>query len=246
MADNFRIYKKDGTKVSEGASPLAIDGMTVGQKAADGDYYAVQVVSDTEESEQAPIPGFEAMGVPGAPTIKATAADGAFGYTITAPDSDGASGDGANNIDYYTINYTETGNPSFAHKQVTDLTGTVTGTRNGHELTINVTAHNAAGDGAASDDVTVTPAAPAVAVTGVTLDHETLSVKVGAAGQLAATVAPDNATDKAVAWSSSDETVATVDNAGKVTGVKAGTATITAASHADGTKKATSEVTVTA
>ncbi|NLR17686.1 hypothetical protein HC026_01995 [Lactobacillus sp. LC28-10] len=81
-----------------------------------------------------------------------------------------------------------------------------------------------------------------VSVTGVTLDNPTLSVGTGATGQLKATVAPTNATDKTVTWSSSDDTVATVDTTGKVTGVKAGTATITATASG---KTATSAVTVT-
>ena len=50
----------------------------------------------------------------------------------------------------------------------------------------------------------------------------------GGAGALNATVAPDNATDKTVTWSSSDETVATVDQTGKVSAVAPGEAVITA------------------
>ena len=46
--------------------------------------------------------------------------------------------------------------------------------------------------------------------------------------QLKAVTAPGNAHDRSVAWSSSDETVATVDAYGKVTGISAGKATITA------------------
>ena len=61
----------------------------------------------------------------------------------------------------------------------------------------------------------------------VTLDKTSLSLAVGETAQLMATVKPDDATDKNVAWTSSDESVAKVDN-GKVTAVKAGKATITA------------------
>ncbi len=68
---------------------------------------------------------------------------------------------------------------------------------------------------------------------------------VGATETLSATVQPSNATDKAVQFSSSNETIATVTPVqGKITGVKAGTATITATT-ANG-KTAVCEVTVTA
>ena len=65
-------------------------------------------------------------------------------------------------------------------------------------------------------------------VESVTVTAESTEVAVGKTVQLTAQVLPENATDKAVTWQSSDETVATVEN-GVVTGVKAGTATITAA-----------------
>ena len=58
---------------------------------------------------------------------------------------------------------------------------------------------------------------------------------------LTATVKPDNATDKTVTWSTSSASIATVDNNGKVTAVKEGTATITAKA---GDKSATCKVTV--
>ena len=67
----------------------------------------------------------------------------------------------------------------------------------------------------------------------------------GDEASIAATVAPEEATDKTVKWTSSDETVATVDAEGKVTAVKAGTATITATTN-DGGKTATCAVTVEA
>ena len=61
----------------------------------------------------------------------------------------------------------------------------------------------------------------------ITLDKTTLSLAVGESATLTATVKPDDATDKTGAWSSSDESVASVDN-GKVTAVKSGTASVTA------------------
>lgn len=78
-------------------------------------------------------------------------------------------------------------------------------------------------------------------VTSVTLNKSELSLAVAANETLTATVLPADATNPAVTWSSSDNEVATVDDDGKVVGVKAGEATITAA--ADG-KSATCAVTV--
>ena len=67
-----------------------------------------------------------------------------------------------------------------------------------------------------------------VAVTGITLDKNTAEITEGMVmNLLTATVTPVNATDKTITWSSSDETIATVDG-GQVTGVAVGTATITA------------------
>lgn len=65
-----------------------------------------------------------------------------------------------------------------------------------------------------------------IAVTGITLDKSTDDVDVGDITTLTATVLPSNATDKSVTWSSNNTSVATVSN-GVVTGVSAGTATIT-------------------
>ena len=116
-----------------------------------------------------------------------------------------------------------------------DATGKVTAVAEG---TATITAK--AGDKTATCKVTVKAAV--VAVTSVKLDKTELALTVGdAAAQLTATVAPDNATDKTVTWTSDKPAVATVDATGKVTAVAEGEATITAKS---GDKTATCKVTV--
>ena len=74
----------------------------------------------------------------------------------------------------------------------------------------------------------------AVPATGVMVVPSTLNVFVSETKALTATVIPDNATNKTVSWSSSDEAVATVDQDGKVTGVGAGETTITATAEDGG------------
>lgn len=86
------------------------------------------------------------------------------------------------------------------------------------------------------------PPSGVVPVSSITLNKTSLYLEKDQMEQLTATVKPDNATNKDVSWSSSDESVAIVDRDGKVTGVWDGNATITAT--ADG-KSATCAVTVT-
>ncbi len=84
---------------------------------------------------------------------------------------------------------------------------------------------------------------PAIHPTGVTLNKTELSLTVGSSEQLTATVAPAEADNKSVTWTSSNPAVATVDASGNVTAVGTGTATITVTT-ADGGKTATCTVTV--
>ena len=79
-------------------------------------------------------------------------------------------------------------------------------------------------------------------VTGVSLDTTSKSLYIGDSFTLTPTISPDNATNKSVTWSSSKESVATVDN-GTVTAVGEGTTTITVTT-ADGGKTAKCEVIV--
>lgn len=92
-------------------------------------------------------------------------------------------------------------------------------------------------------DVTVTYTASNVPVTGVSLDKSTDSVEIGSTITLTETVAPSNATNKTVSWSTSNSSVATVAG-GVVTGVSAGSAVITVTTQ-DGGFTDTCTVTVT-
>lgn len=85
---------------------------------------------------------------------------------------------------------------------------------------------------------------PVVAVTGVTASPATASVRVGITVQLSASIAPSNATNQGVTWTSSNTAVATVSANGLVSGITAGTATITVKTN-DGNKTSTSAITVT-
>ena len=79
-------------------------------------------------------------------------------------------------------------------------------------------------------------------VTGVTLSETTKTIGIGEEFTLTATVAPADAADKTVMWTSDNSSVATVDG-GKVTAVAAGKANITVTTK-DGGKTATCAITV--
>ncbi|MBF7104615.1 Ig domain-containing protein [Pediococcus pentosaceus] len=104
-------------------------------------------------------------------------------------------------------------------------------------------------DGANTSDKVDVPAftvlTATVSVTGVTVDPANTSIEVGKTTKLTANVAPDNATNKAVTYKSSDEKIATVAPDGTVTAVAAGSANITATT-VDGGFTASCAVTVVA
>ncbi len=98
-----------------------------------------------------------------------------------------------------------------------------------------------AGGKTASCSITVS--SKMVSVSAVSLDKTSLSMTVGDAQSLVATVSPQNATDKSVAWSSSNTTVATVSSSGLVSAKAIGSTIITVTTN-DGGKKATCSITV--
>ena len=115
--------------------------------------------------------------------------------------------------------------------------GKVTAQKEG-TATITVTTED--GNKTATCEVTVN--AKVYPVTGVTLDKTSVTLTEGEEITLSATVNPDNATNKTITWLSSYESVATVSD-GKVTAMKAGTATITVSTE-DGNKTAICEIIV--
>ena len=78
------------------------------------------------------------------------------------------------------------------------------------------------------------PTPAAIVPTSVTLDQEGGILNRGMTWTLRATVLPEDAADKTVRWTSSDESVATIDDAGVITALHPGQTTITAASEAGG------------
>lgn len=115
-----------------------------------------------------------------------------------------------------------------------DNDGTVTAVREG-TATVGVTA----GGMQTFCTVTVNPAP--IDVESVKLNATTLTLAPGATRGLTAYVTPYNADDTTVTWSSSNPSVASVDDSGTVTAIREGTATITAQA---GGKTATCEVSV--
>ena len=122
-----------------------------------------------------------------------------------------------------------------------DANGLVTAVSAG-TATITVTTE----DGTKTATCAVTVKAATVSVTGVTLSQTQASLysnHTPSTLTLTATVAPDDATNKAVTWTSSNNAVATVDANGLITAVAPGTATITVTT-VDGSFTATCTVTV--
>ncbi len=117
---------------------------------------------------------------------------------------------------------------------------------NGHviavsEGTATITVITDDGGFAATREVNVQNAI--VHVSGVSLSHATATLSEGETTNLSVTIAPSNAEDDSVVWSSSDESVATVDNNGHVIAVSEGTASITVTTN-DGGFSATATIIV--
>lgn len=145
----------------------------------------------------------------------------------------------------YSWTVTGVGNTSTTNQSSVTIScpsaGSVTAT-----LTVTGTKDNQPGKQVGTASTTFQVEAATIPVTDVTVSPKTTTVKVDATVSLSASVAPANATEQGVTWSSSDNTKATVDDKGVVRGVAPGNVTITATSKADAQKKDTCTVTVEA
>ena len=99
------------------------------------------------------------------------------------------------------------------------------------------------GGGGSNNPPIVVPPTTVIKVTTISLNKTTDNLIIGSADTIIATLSPTNSTNQAVNWTSSANSIATVDNAGKVTGVTEGIATITATS-VDGSLTADCVVTI--
>lgn len=119
--------------------------------------------------------------------------------------------------------------------------GVVTGVKAG-STAVWASVVNARGETVESGRVAVTVNKVKVAVTGISVSQPSLTLDPGDEASLTATVSPDDASDKGVSWSSSNASVATVDDQGNIRAVSAGDATITATARGNLDAKATCSV----
>ena len=236
MTDTLKVYKSDdvvGTaeRQEDGKAKVTIDGLVANTDYPAGTYQ-VSFSNENGESEKVDVPSFKTKPI------------AVTGVTIE-PKTASVDVDATTKLNSTVAPSTAT-NKSVSYKSSDEAVatvssnGTVTGVAEG-DATITVTTQ----DGNKSDTATVTVNAAVINVTGVTLDKTTLSLEVGSTATLNATIAPSNASYKAVGFTSSDDTVATVDNDGLVTAVAPGTADITVESIENGSKTAVCTLTVT-
>ena len=236
MADILKVYKGDEVVGSaergvDGVAKVTIDNLTANTDYAAG-LYQVSFSNENGESGKVDVPAFKTkpINVTGVTLDKSTLSleEGATGNLVATVAPSTAS------------DKTVTFASSDATIATVDNAGKVTAVKAGN-ADITVTTK----DGNKTAKCTLTVTAKQIPVTGVTLDKSTLSLEVGTTATLNATIAPSNASYKAVGFTSSDDTVATVDNDGLVTAVAPGTADITVESIADGSKTAKCTLTVT-
>ena len=235
MADKLNLYKGDELVTSaerqeDGKAKVTIDGLDANTDYAKGTF-TVAFENENGESGKVDVPAFK---------TKPIAVTGVTLDKTTLSLQEGATDNLVATVAPSTAtDKTVTFASSDAEVATVDNTGKVTAVKTGN-VDITVTTK----DGSKTAVCTLTVTAKPIAVTGVTLDKSTLSLEVGATETLNATVAPSNASYKAVRFTSSDDAIATVDNDGLVTAVAPGSANITVESIADGSKTATSTVTV--
>jgi beta-glucanase (GH16 family) len=162
---------------------------------------------------------------------KTVAADAGTTYQINAKVSPA-------NASVKTLEYTS----SDTSLATVDKKGKVTLKTSG---TVKITATAADGSGKKAT-VTIDIKAVVTLIQTITFPETSVTGAAGDTYQLSPVITPANTTNKTLNYSSSNEAVATVDNSGKVTYVKEGTATITAATTDGSNQTATCTFTINA
>lgn len=230
---SYKIYKGDAVVV-EGESPLTITGIAPNTTVASGDYKAVRVDGE-RESAKVDIPTFKTLsiavtGVTIAPKTASLVIGATQQLTPTVLPA---------NATNKAVSYAS----SAAGVATVNASGLVAAVAVG-TATITVTTT----DGAKADTVVITVTAPVIPVTGVTVTPTALSLEIGETGDVTAAIAPANATDKTISFTTGDTDIASTSTTGgntrTITAKAVGTTTVTARSANDITAICT--VTVTA
>ena len=168
------------------------------------------------------------------------------------------SGDGIYNLSFKDITVNGTGKEFPNNNTLNRNWGRgyfvlIAGSPAGNGTYCNMNYSNRGGNAAANEEISAIGSfswtqssncsSTSVPVSGVTVSPTTATLSVGGTQQLTPTVAPANATNKTVSYSSNNTGVATVNGAGLITAIASGSATITVTTQ-DGAKTATSVITV--
>ena len=224
----------NGTALSGRAVTWATSNAAVATVSANGLVTGVALGPATITATSEGQSGTSAITVTNVPVASVTVSPTAAGVTVGATTQLTATPKDANGT--ALSGRVVTWATSNAAAATVSASGLVTGVAAG-SATITATSEGQSGTSA----ITVTN----VPVASVTVSPATASITVGATTQLTATPKDANGTaltGRAVTWATSNASVATVSTTGRVTGVTAGSATITATSEG---KSGTSAITVT-
>ncbi len=97
----------------------------------------------------------------------------------------------------------------------------------------NATITFTSNDGGFTDTADITVTNIVIPLTSVTIDPNVITLEVGENSQLTTTFVPADTTDTLGTWTSSDESIATVDDNGNITGISVGQVDITYTSSVD-------------
>ena len=233
MANKLTLYKKDGSKVADGTeTSVTLTGIAANTQVAAGAYKVAFVDPEGKQGDFTDVPAFKTL------TIKVTGVS--LSKTTTTIETGKTESLSATVAPSNATDKGVTWASSATAVATVDGSCKVTAVKAG-TADITVTTK----DGSKTAKCTVTVKDPVVAVTGIKVNKATLSLEEGKKEKLTFTVEPSNATNKAYTVTSSNTAVATVDNTGNVTAVKAGTSDIVGKST-DGGKTVTCKLTVTA